>query len=356
MGSRTGSVINVKTTGSTFLRACRCEASDRAPVWFMRQAGRSLPEYRALKGDLSILDAVERPELAAELTLQPVTRYGVDAAILFSDIMVPLVGIGIDLEVVPGKGPVIAEPFRDATDLARLRPLDAASDVPYVAEAVRIAAKELEVPLIGFAGGPFTLASYLIEGGPSRVFSRTRTLMHSEPNTWMALMDSLASVAISSLRAQILAGASAIQLFDSWIGWLSLDEYATFVLPATKRIFAGLEDLDVPRIYFGINTSDLLSRMSTAGADVIGVDWRIGIAAARERIGNELGIQGNLNPATCLGPWETVEHETARILQEASAQPGHIFNLGHGVLPETNPEVLEKVVALVHGEQNGAAL
>lgn len=320
------------------------------PVWFMRQAGRSLPEYRALKGNLSILEAVAQPDLAAEITIQPVTRYGVDAAILFSDIMVPLAATGVGIEVVAGTGPVIAQPFQRDSDLARIRPLDMASDAPYVAETIEIAVKELDVPLIGFAGGPFTLASYLIEGGPSRSFAKTKKIMRSEPRTWSTLMDRLSCIAISSIRAQVAAGASAIQLFDSWIGCLAPGDYADLVLPSTQRIFTDLEDLDVPRIYFGTSTSELLSQMALAGADVIGVDWRVNLSHAWHRIGRQHAIQGNLDPAACLAPWSGVAHEARKILREAGGRPGHIFNLGHGVLPETEPAILERLVALVHAE------
>ncbi len=352
---KAGNVVDVDNASSPFLRACMRHRAATVPVWFMRQAGRSLPEYRALKGDLSILEAVARPDLAAEITLQPVRRYGVDAAILFSDIMAPLAAIGVDLDVVAGKGPIIAQPFQSDADLARLRPLDMASDAPYVAETIKIAAKELDVPVIGFAGGPFTLASYLIEGGPSRVFAKTKTVMQSEPRTWSILMDKLADLVISSLSAQVAAGASAVQLFDSWIGCLAPGDYADHVLGATRRIFTALDDLGIPRIYFGANTSELLGEMSHAGAEVIGVDWRVKLDDAWQRIGQRHAIQGNLDPAACLAPWSTVAHQARKVLREAGGRPGHIFNLGHGVLPETDPEVLERLVALVHAEGSSEA-
>jgi uroporphyrinogen decarboxylase len=316
----------------------------------MRQAGRSLPEYRKLRGDGSILGAIALPELAAELTLQPVRRYGVDAAILFSDIVVPLAAIGVDLEVVAGRGPVIAEPFRGRADLGRLRPLEPEADTPYVIEAVQILARELEVPLIGFAGAPFTVASYLVEGAPSRTFSRTKALMHSDPVAWRELLDALAEIALASLRSQVEAGAEAVQLFDSWAGALTRHDYETHVLPSTRRVLEGLADLAVPRIHFGVGTGELLDLMAVAGADVVGVDWRVPLDRAHERIGPRRAVQGNLDPAICLAPWEVVAAEVLRVLEAGSGAPGHVFNLGHGVLPETDPAVLSRIVELVHEE------
>jgi len=257
----------------------------------MRQAGRSLPEYRDLRGDGDILDAIAEPELAAELTLQPVRRYGVDAAILFSDIVVPLAAIGLGVEIVAGRGPVIDRPFRAHEDLARLRPLEPEVDLAHVLETVRIVVGELDVPLIGFAGAPFTLASYLIEGGPSRTFGRTKALMHGEPELWHQIVDRLADIALATLRAQVNAGASAIQLFDSWAGTLSAADYATFALPASRKVLEGMGDLGVPRIHFGVGTGELLGLMSEAGADVVGVDWRVPLSVARRRIGAGKAVQ-----------------------------------------------------------------
>ncbi len=321
------------------------------PVWFMRQAGRSLPEYRALREEGSVLDAVKLPDLAAELTLQPVRRYGVDAAILFSDIVVPLEAIGLGIEIVPGRGPVLAEPFRHDGDLRRLRPLDAGTDLAHMTETIRILVGELAavgVPLIGFAGAPFTLASYLVEGGPSRTFALTKRLMHGEPETWGRLVDKLADISLATLRAQVEAGASAVQLFDSWAGWLSPREYAEKVLPASKRIFDGLADLGVPRIHFGVGTGELLSLMAAAGADVIGVDWRVPLSAAAMRVGPDRALQGNLDPAICLAPVAVAKRGALDVLDEAAGLEGHIFNLGHGVLPDTDPGVLAALVDLVH--------
>ena len=319
-------------------------------MWFMRQAGRSLPEYRALRGEGSILQAIASPETAAEITLQPVRRYGVDAAVLFSDIVVPLVAVGIGIEVEPGRGPVLDDPFRGPSDLERLRPLEPESDLAAVLETIRILKGELEVPLIGFAGAPFTLASYLVEGGPSRTFGRTKALMHAEPGLWSALTDRLAGLCLDSLRAQVAAGADAVQLFDSWAGALSRREYERFALPASRRILEGLADLGVPRIHFGVGTGELLDLMAGGGADVVGVDWRVSLADASDRVGRTRCLQGNLDPAVCLAPVPVVEEAAREVLADAKGLPGHVFNLGHGVLPETDPGVLAAVVDLVHEE------
>jgi uroporphyrinogen decarboxylase len=323
-----------------FLRACRGlpgGPDDTVPVWFMRQAGRSLPEYRAIRGSGSILDAIHDPELSAEITLQPVRRYGVDAAILYSD-------------VAPGVGPVVERPFERAADLQRLRPLDPENDTPYVLETVRILAKELPVPLIGFAGAPFTVASYLIEGRPSRTYAKTKALMHGDPGVWHQLMERLADLAIVSLRSQVDNGAEALQVFDSWAGALSPPDYDRFVLPHSRRVFEEVADLDVPRIHFGVGTGELLGQMASAGADVVGVDWRVPLDEARRRVPADKALQGNLDPALVLAPWEVVAEAVRDVLARNAGHPGHVFNLGHGVLPETDPTVLEKVVALVHAE------
>ena len=335
-----------------FLAACRGEPHDRVPVWFMRQAGRALPEYRAIRGEGTILDAIRKPKLATEITLQPVRRYGVDAAVLYSDIVVPVAAIGFGVDIAPGTGPVVAEPFRSARDLDRLRPLDADRDTPYVLETVAALVDELpdDVPLIGFAGAPFTVASYLIEGGPSRTYTRTKAMMHGDPELWAALLDRLADLAVASLRSQIDAGVRAVQLFDSWAGALNPSQYERFVLPASRKVFSSIADLDVPRIHFGVNTGELLSLLRDAGADVVGVDWRTPLSAARARVGDGVALQGNLDPAICLAPWDVVAEEVRAVLAENDGHPGHVFNLGHGVLPETDPTVLERVVDLVHRE------
>lgn len=337
-------------SASPFLRACRREPVEVVPVWFMRQAGRSLPEYRRIRARGRFLDAVANPELAAEITLQPVRRYGVDAAILFSDIVVPLVATGFGVDIVAGTGPVVEHPFRSESDLGRLRPLEAAQDVPYVLEAVRLLRAELRVPLIGFAGAPYTLASYLVEGGPSKDYALTKSLMHSRPDLWHALLDRLADLSLGFLRAQVDAGASAVQLFDSWAGALSPADYRRFVLPASRKVLEGLAGTGVPRIHFGVGNGELLGLMGEAGADVVGVDWRVPLDEARRRVGPERAVQGNLDPAICLAPWEVVAEATRQVLKDAEGRPGHVFNLGHGVLPATDPGTLARVVELVHEE------
>jgi uroporphyrinogen decarboxylase len=333
---------------SAFLRACRREPAPHTPVWFMRQAGRSLPEYRELRGTGSILDAIRTPDLATEITLQPVRRHGVDAAVLFSDIVVPIQAVGFGVDVVPGTGPVVEDPFASAADLDRLRPLEADADIPYVIETVHNLVAELDVPLIGFAGAPFTVASYLVEGRPSRTYERTKALMLGEPALWSQLIDRLADLALGFIRAQVAAGATAVQLFDSWAGALTPEQYATHVLPASKKVFDGLADLGIPRIHFGVGTGELLGLFAEAGADVVGVDWRVPIDDGWARIGLDKGVQGNLDPAACLAPWDAVEREVAGVLDRVGGRPGHVFNLGHGVLPETDPTVLTRIVELVH--------
>ena len=337
---------------SAFVRACRGRPVPRVPVWFMRQAGRSLPEYRAARGPGSILEAIARPELVAELTRQPVDRYGTDAAIFFSDIVVPVAAIGFGVDVAPGTGPVVERPFRSKEDLQRLRPLEPEVDTPYVLEAVRLLAADLAVPLIGFAGGPFTVASYLVEGGPSRNFTRIKSLMHGEPTVWHDLIGRLTDMALASLRSQIDAGAAAVQVFDSWAGILAPHHYEALVLPATRRLFAELASSHpaTPTILFGVGTGELLPLMATAGSSVVGIDWRVPLDEARKRVGPGLAVQGNLDPALCVAGREVAEAETRDVLARAGTAPGHIFNLGHGVLPETDPAVLEHVVRVVHAE------
>jgi uroporphyrinogen decarboxylase len=337
---------------SPFIRACRGLSVEHVPVWFMRQAGRSLPEYRAARGPGSILEAIAQPELVSTLTRQPVDRYGTDAAIFFSDIVVPVAAIGFGVDVAPGTGPVVAEPFTTRSDLQRLRPLEPEVDTPYVVEAVRLLAKELTVPLIGFAGGPFTVASYLIEGGPSKNFTKVKSLMHGDPALWRQLMERLTDLALASLRSQLDAGASAVQVFDSWAGILTPDHYRELVLPATVRLFAELAESHpgTPTILFGVGTGELLASMAGAGCTVVGVDWRVPLDEARRRVGPDVAVQGNLDPALCLGSWEVAAAETRAVLRAAGTRAGHVFNLGHGVLPETDPGILEQVVDLVHTE------
>ncbi|WP_300611182.1 uroporphyrinogen decarboxylase [Trebonia sp.] len=333
---------------SAFVRACRREPVARTPVWFMRQAGRSLPEYRRIRAGVPMLDSCTRAEVITEITLQPLRRYDVDAAILFSDIVVPLRAVGVDVDIKPGVGPVVDRPFRDAGDLSRLRPLEP-SDVPYITEAVRSLVAELgERPLIGFAGGPFTLASYLIEGGPSKDHDRTKALMYGDPRLWHRLLGALAGIATSFLQVQIAAGASAVQLFDSWVGAVSPEDYRQAVLPHTSRIFAALAPAGVPRIHFGVGTGELLGLLGEAGADVVGVDWRIPLDEAARRVSPGKALQGNLDPAVLLAPWDVIESRAREVLTRGRTAEGHVFNLGHGVLPETNPDTLARLADLVH--------
>jgi uroporphyrinogen decarboxylase len=333
---------------SPFVRACRGLDVPHTPIWFMRQAGRSLPEYRKIRAGIGMLESCRRPDLVTEITLQPVRRHQVDAAILFSDIVVPIAAAGIDLDIVAGTGPVVADPIRTASDLERLRPITGA-DVPFIDEAVRMLVGELgATPLIGFAGAPFTLASYLIEGGPSRTYLKTKAMMYGDPELWHALLSRLADITLSFLRAQIGAGVSAVQLFDSWAGALSEADYRAHVLPHSAKVLAGLADAGVPRIHFGVGTAVLLGAMGEAGADVVGVDWRTPLDEATKLIGPDRAVQGNLDPALLFAGWEVVERETRRVLQQGRAAPGHVFNLGHGVMPETDPDVLTRLVALVH--------
>jgi len=317
------------------------------PVWFMRQAGRSLPEYRKLREGTAMLDSCFRPDMITEITLQPVRRYGVDGAIFFSDIVVPLKAIGVDLDIVPGVGPVVAKPFREWSDLDRLRALEP-DDVTGPLEAVRTLVGELgSTALIGFAGAPFTLASYLVEGGPSRDHAHTKALMKGEPELWHALLGKLADVAGAFLRLQVKNGASAVQLFDSWVGALPRKDYEEFVLPHSRRALSYVGEA-VPRIHFGVNTGELLASMATAGVDVVGVDFRVPLNEAATRVGPEKALQGNLDPAILFAPETVVDAAVDEVLAAASGLSGHIFNLGHGVLPETNPDVIKRVVERVH--------
>ncbi len=340
-------MTSIELSNSPFLKACRCEPPEHVPVWFMRQAGRSLPEYRAVREEGSILDAIKNPTLSAEITLQPIRRYGVDAAILFSDIIVPVHAVGFGIDIKPGVGPVTKDPFRSASDLKRLNYLDPDVDTPYVIETVKLCVSQLDIPLIGFAGGPFTIASYLIEGGPSRTYQETKRLMFEDPELWGQLMNRLTGICTSSLLSQIEAGASAVQLFDSWVGALSPSQYVRFVFPWVQKIFEEVSGTGVPIIHFGVATGELLGLMSDVGADVIGVDWRVPIDEARVRVGNKKALQGNLDPAILAAPWPSIEEEVLKILKLNDGHPGHIFNLGHGVTPNVNPEVLERVVQLV---------
>jgi uroporphyrinogen decarboxylase len=328
------------------VRAARREPVERTPVWFMRQAGRSLPEYRAIRERHSFWDVAHTPELCAEVTLQPVRRHGVDAAVMFADIMTPVLGMGLDVDLVEGVGPVIAEPVRTLADVERLRVPDPDEAFAPLLEAIRIVRGELapEQAVVGFCGGPFTVAGYLVEGKPSREFATVKTLMYSEPEVWGALMEKLADCFAGYLAAQARAGADVVQLFDSWVGALSPADYEDFVAPWSARILAAV---DVPTIHFGTGASTLLPAMTRAGGDVIGLDWRIALDDGWAVVGDERGVQGNLDPAVLLGPWERVETAARDVLARAGGRAGHIFNLGHGVLPRTDPDVVSRLAELV---------
>ena len=314
----------------------------------MRQAGRYLPEYRQVRGEGDILETCRHPDTVVEITMQPLRRMAVDAAIVFSDIMVPLAAVGVPCGSNQVEVPWLTSRSETARESTRLRPLEPEQDVPELLEAIRLLRKELQVPLIGFAGAPFTLASYLIEGGPSRTHERTKALLLGDPSTWDALMDALVAIVLPHLRAQVAAGAQAIQIFDSWVGALDPGTYERSVLPSMRRLFDGLTDLDVPTIHFGVGTGELLALMRRAGGDVIGVDWRTPLDTAWSRVGSEVAVQGNLDPAVLSAPWERVEEEADRVLELAAMRDGHIFNLGHGVPPGTDPETLRRLVDLVH--------
>ena len=329
------------------MRACRREPVERTPVWFMRQAGRSLPQYREIRRRYGLFDVCRSPELCAEVTLQPVEAHGVDAAVIFADIMLPLLGMGIDVELVENVGPVVAEPIRRSGDLARLRPLEPGEGVPFVLDAIRLVRDALPVgkAVIGFAGGPFTVAGYLIEGRPTRDFVLTKRCMYAAPDVWHGLMDRLSEAFARYVSAQVAAGADVIQLFDSWIGTLSAADYCEFAAPYSARVLAASA---APTIHFGTGTAHLLGELAEAGGDVIGLDWRVEIDRAWREIGFERGVQGNLDPALLLGPFERVETATLAILAAVDGHPGHVFNLGHGVLPDTDPAALRRLVELVH--------
>lgn len=350
------------TADSRLIRAYQGTRPDVTPVWFMRQAGRSLPEYRELRVGTRMLDACLNPELASEITLQPVRRHGVDAGIFFSDIVVPLGLVGVDVEIVPGKGPVLGKAVRTKADVAELTALDPAGlddALAPIREAVALTVAQLgSTPLIGFAGAPFTLAAYLVEGGPSKDHIHARTLMHSEPEAWAQLMDWTADVTGRFLRAQVLAGASAAQLFDSWAGALSLADYAASVAPASTKAIAHVRDLgyaeadgtdrNVPIVHFGVGTGELLKEMHNIGADVVGVDYRVPLDEANRRLGGVVPVQGNVDPALLSAPWPVLEAHVRDVLERGRTAPAHVLNLGHGVPPETDPDVLSRVVSLVH--------
>jgi uroporphyrinogen decarboxylase len=335
---------------SRFLKACRGEPVDRTPVWFMRQAGRYMPEYRAIRSQASLLEIVERPELAAEVTLQPVNILGVDAAILFADILLPVVPMGQKLEFVQGEGPSLTDPVRTQADVDRLRQIDAEADLGHVMEAVRLVVRELDgkVPLIGFAGAPFTVASYMIEGGPSRDYRFAKTMMYSAPEVWAGLMDKLTASLADYLMAQVRAGAQAVQLFDSWVGALSPQDYVQFVQPYSRRVLSAVQQTGVPVIHFGTGASTLLPYMKQAGGTVIGLDWRLPLDQGWALLDHSVAVQGNLDPVSLFAPLPVLRAAVNDVLQRAAGRPGHIFNLGHGILQHTPVENVRAVVQMVH--------
>ncbi|WJY00955.1 uroporphyrinogen decarboxylase [Curtobacterium sp. 458] len=346
------------TSGSPLVRALRGDRPETLPVWFMRQAGRSLPEYRELRVGTAMLDACLDPAMASEITLQPVRRHGVDAGIFFSDIVVPIKLAGVDVEIVPGRGPVLGSPIRTAADVDALQPLDPASLAPITEAVARTVAELGSTPLIGFAGAPFTLAAYLVEGGPSKDHIRARTLMHADPETWSRLLAWAADVSGAFLRAQVLAGASAAQLFDSWVGSLPRADYLASVAPHSARALEHVADLGVPRIHFGVGSGEVLHDMTTLGGDSVvvdgvGVDWRIPLDEAVRRVGTDVTVQGNIDPAMLSAPWSVLEAHVRDVVRRGGSARAHVVNLGHGVPPETDPTVITRVVELVHSLGSG---
>jgi uroporphyrinogen decarboxylase len=335
------------------LKACRLQSVDATPVWFMRQAGRFLPEYRAIREKHDVISICKNPELCTQVTSLPVQILGVDAAIMFADIMLPLEGMGVKFEIKEGIGPLLQEPIQSLESVNSLNDLNPRDDVPFTLEAIAQLKKTLQVPLIGFCGAPFTLASYLIEGKPTREFVNTKMLMYRDPNAWHALMGKLAAAMASYLQAQVKAGVDVVQLFDSWAGCLSPEDYHQYVLPYSRRIFKELEGTGVPRIHFGTGTSNLLEEMKEAGGDVFGVDWRIPIDLAWKRLGDDVGIQGNLDPAVLLATSELIKSRTSEILTKTKGRVGHVFNLGHGMLPDTPPQNVIELVKFVHNMTQG---
>jgi len=336
---------------SRFLRACQRLPVDATPVWFMRQAGRYLPEYRAIRARYSLLEITRRPEVAAEVTLQPVDILGVDAAILFADILLPLIPLGLDLEFVSGEGPVIRNPVRSAEGAARLREVDVQSDLGHVFEAIRLVRRELDgrgIPLIGFAGAPFTVASYVVEGGPSKDFLHTKRLMYASPGTWHHLMEKISNTLAEYLLSQVKAGAQAVQVFDSWVGALSPGDYVRYVQPYSRRVLAAVQAASVPVIHFGTGTATLLRSMKEAGGTVIGLDWRIPLDAGWRAIGHDTAVQGNLDPVLLFSPMALLRERVIEVLSLVEGRPGHIFNLGHGILPHTPVGQVRAVVEMVH--------
>ncbi|MFJ7365013.1 uroporphyrinogen decarboxylase [Peribacillus frigoritolerans] len=340
--------MSKEITNDTFLKAARGEKTDHVPVWYMRQAGRSQPEYRKLKEKYSLFEITHQPELCAYVTRLPVEQYDVDAAILYKDIMTPLPAIGVDVEIKSGIGPVIANPIQSVTDVEKLGELNPEKDIPYVLDTIKLLTTEqLSVPLIGFSGAPFTIASYMIEGGPSKNYNKTKAFMYSEPKAWFALMDKLADMIIIYVKSQIKAGVKAVQIFDSWVGALNVEDYRVFIKPIMTRIFSSLREENVPLIMFGVGASHLALEWNDLPIDVVGLDWRLPISEARQ-MGIQKTVQGNLDPALLLSSWDVIEERTKRILDQGMEQDGYIFNLGHGVFPSVNPETLKRLTAFIH--------
>ncbi len=337
-----------KPINDTFLKAARGEKTDYVPVWYMRQAGRSQPEYRKIKEKYSLFEITHQPELCAYVTRLPVENYNVDAAILYKDIMTPLPAIGVDVEIKGGVGPVIANPIKSLADVEKLGEINPEEDVPYVLETIKLLTEEqLSVPLIGFSGAPFTLASYMIEGGPSRNYNKTKAFMYADPKAWFALMDKLGEMIITYVKAQLNAGAKAIQIFDSWVGALNVEDYRYFIKPVMNKIFSALKEENAPLIMFGVGASHLALEWNDLPLDVVGLDWRLPISQARE-LGINKTLQGNLDPAILLAPWEVIEEKAKAILDQGMAQNGYIFNLGHGVFPQVDPNVLKRLTTFIH--------
>ncbi|MFB9761092.1 uroporphyrinogen decarboxylase [Ectobacillus funiculus] len=338
----------VRNINDTFIKACRGEKTDYVPVWYMRQAGRSQPEYRKLKEKYSLFEITHQPELCAYVTKLPVDQYNVDAAILYKDIMSPLPAIGVDVDIKSGIGPVISNPVHSLQDVEKLGEIHPEQDVPYVLETIRLLTTEmLDVPLIGFAGAPFTLASYMVEGGPSRNYNKTKAFMYAEPKAWFALMEKLADMTITYVKSQVQAGAKAVQIFDSWVGALNVADYRVYIKPTMERIFAELRATNVPLIMFGVGASHLANEWNDLPLDVVGLDWRLSIEEARAR-GIQKAVQGNLEPAILLCPWDVIEERVKAILDQGMKQPGYVFNLGHGVFPEVKPETLQRLTKFIH--------
>ncbi|MDM5224204.1 uroporphyrinogen decarboxylase [Peribacillus sp. NJ11] len=340
--------MSKEITNDTFLKAARGEKTDHVPVWYMRQAGRSQPEYRKLKEKYSLFEITHQPELCAYVTRLPVEQYDVDAAILYKDIMTPLPAIGVDVEIKSGIGPVISNPIKSVKDVEKLGELNPDEDIPYVLDTIKLLTTEqLSVPLIGFSGAPFTIASYMIEGGPSKNYNKTKAFMYSEPVAWFALMDKLADMIIIYVKSQIKAGVKAVQIFDSWVGALNVEDYRVFIKPIMTRIFSSLREENVPLIMFGVGASHLALEWNDLPIDVVGLDWRLPITEARQ-MGIQKTVQGNLDPALLLSSWDVIEERTKRILDQGMEQDGYIFNLGHGVFPSVNPETLKRLTAFIH--------